>query len=191
VSFTWLGRRAGSSHSRLARVPRVPVVRTYLELPDGEALRRAPAPDPRARVERVRDCPPSFFRWLYAEVGHAYHWRDRLGWTDAQVAARLADPAVSLHVLSVEGAPAGYFELERHEVDGSVEITYFGLVPHFHGRGLGKYLLTEAAAAAWALGATRVWLHTCTLDDPAALPNYLGRGFRAYKTETFEADLPD
>jgi GNAT superfamily N-acetyltransferase len=170
-------------------VSRVEVVRTYLELVDRDALRAAPSPDPRARVERVHDCPPSFFRWLYAEVGRRYHWRDRLGWTDVEARERLSDPAVTLHLLSVAGAPAGYFELQGHG-DGSVEIAYFGLLPEFLGRGLGGYLLGEAVRAAWARGASRVWLHTCTLDDPAALPNYLARGFRAFRTETYEADVP-
>lgn len=172
-------------------MPRVRVLRTYLELPVREALCRAGSPDPGARVEQVLDCPPSLFRWLYSEVGRAYHWRDRLGWTDAEARARVEDPAVSLHLLSVQGAPAGYFELQKHEHDASVEIAYFGLLPAFHGRGLGKYLLTQAADAAWALGASRVWLHTCTLDGPAALPNYLARGFRPYGQEAYEADLPD
>ena len=31
---------------------------------------------------------------LYAEVGRAYHWTDRLSWTDQQVSAHIADPAV-------------------------------------------------------------------------------------------------
>jgi GNAT superfamily N-acetyltransferase len=93
-------------------------------------------------------------------------------------------------LLSVAGAPAGYFELESHR-DGSVEVSYFGLLPEFRGRGLGKYMLTEAAQGAWAQGANRVWLHTCTLDHPGALANYLGRGFRPFKTETYEASLPD
>ena len=35
------------------------------------------------------------------------------------------------------------------------------------------------------LGPTRVWLHTCTLDDPAALPNYVARGFRPCSTEVY------
>jgi GNAT superfamily N-acetyltransferase len=170
-------------------VSRVTVVRTYLELVDRAALRASPAPDARARVERVHDCPPSFFRWLYEEVGRPYHWRDRLGWTDAEARARLSDPSVTLHLLSVAGAPAGYFELQQ-QGDGSVEIAYFGLLPDFLGRGLGKFLLGEAVQAAWKRGASRVWLHTCTLDDPAALPNYLARGFRAFRTETYEADLP-
>jgi GNAT superfamily N-acetyltransferase len=169
---------------------RAEVVRTYVELPDRGSLRAAPSPDPRARVERVDDCPASFARYLYCETGRRYHWLDRLPWSDAEWRERLSSPAVSLHVLTVGGAPAGFFELERQE-DGSMQVAYFGLLPEFHGRGLGKYLLSEAAEAAWAGGASRVWLHTCTLDDEAALPNYLARGFRPFKQETYEAELPE
>ena len=42
-------------------------------------------------------------------------------------------------------------------------------------------------SAAWALAPTRVWLHTCTLDAKAALPNYLARGFRPFKEERYVA----
>jgi hypothetical protein len=35
-----------------------------------------------------------------------------------------------------------------------------------------------------------VWVHTCTLDHPAALPNYLNRGFRPFKEETYTAEVP-
>ena len=86
-------------------------------------------------------------------------------------------------VLTVEGEPAGYFELRRNGTD--IEIAYFGLLPAFTGRGLGAHLLTEAVEQAWAAGATRVWLHTSTLDHPAALPNYLKRGFTIFKTEEY------
>jgi GNAT superfamily N-acetyltransferase len=78
--------------------------------------------------------------------------------------------------------------LKRHE-DGAVEIAYFGLLQEFIGRGLGKYLLTEAVREAWRTGARRVWLHTCTLDGEAALPNYKARGFKPFKEEVFEVDL--
>ena len=170
---------------------RVEVRRTYLQLASLAALRAAPSPDPRARVERMDGCPASFFRYLYAEVGRRYHWVDRLSWTDEEQRARLALPGVSVHLLAVAGAPAGYFELERHDGDGSVEIAYFGLLPEFLGRGLGKYLLSEAVRAGFAQGAARVWLHTCTLDDPAALPNYLARGFEPFRSETYTAEVPD
>jgi hypothetical protein len=54
---------------------------------------------------------------------------------------------------------------------------------------LGGSLLTHAVEEAWKLGAGRVWLHTCTLDSPHALPNYRARGFRDFRTERYEADL--
>ncbi len=168
---------------------RVEVVRTYLEMVEPAKAISSGCPDGSVRVERLSECPVSFFRYLYAEVGRNYHWYDRLRWTDAEVRARLADEAVSFHLLSVGGAPAGYFELQTHP-GGSVEIVYFGLLPEFIGRGLGRRLLEEATSAAWATGASRVWLHTCTLDGPAALPNYLARGFRPFKTEAYQAELP-
>lgn len=170
-------------------MPRVEVTRTYLELLRPADLAAAPSADPRLRLERVEECPASFHRYLYAEVGRAYHWVDRRGWTDQQILAYLASPTVSLWVLYFSGAPAGYFELMRHE-DGSVEIAYFGLLPEFTRRGFGKHLLTEAVKQAWAQGARRVWLHTCTLDDPAALPNYVARGFRPFKTEGYVTEVP-
>jgi GNAT superfamily N-acetyltransferase len=170
-------------------MPRVDVTRTYLELSRREDLVGASSPDPRLRLERVEQCPASFHRYLYAEVGRAYHWVDRLGWTNEETLAYLASPTVTLWVLYFSGAPAGYFELKRYE-DGSVEIAYFGLLPEFTRRGFGKHLLTEAVTQAWAQGARRVWLHTCTLDDAAALPNYVARGFRPFKTEGYVADVP-
>ena len=80
--------------------------------------------------------------------------------------------------------------LEKEKV-WPVEIAYFGLRPEFFGRGIGKAMLTRAAEEAWSLGATRVWLHTCTLDSAHALPNYLARGFTEFRRETFTAVLPD
>ncbi|HZB25844.1 MAG TPA: GNAT family N-acetyltransferase [Vicinamibacterales bacterium] len=161
-------------------------VRTYLEMRDRAQLRRAPAPPvPNVRIDQVHDCPPSFWRYLYTEVGAKYHWHDRLPWTRGQIARYLADPALSLYVMWVSGAPAGYFEL-RVEADGAVEIVYFGLLEQFTGRGLGAYMLSEAVTRAWAAGATLVWLHTNTLDHPAALPNYIKRGFTITRTEEYE-----
>lgn len=169
-------------------MPAVSVTRTYLRMTSREQLRPARKVDPRARVERVHECPLSFFRFLYVEVGRRYHWVDRLAWSDEQWRARLQAPGLRLHLLSYAGAPAGYYELEAH-ADGSVEIAYFGLLPEFLRRGLGRHLLTAAVEDAWALGASSVWLHTCTLDDPAALPNYERRGFSAFRTEVYTTQV--
>jgi GNAT superfamily N-acetyltransferase len=165
----------------------IEVTRTYLEMRDASELLAAHCDDPRVRIEQIHDCTPSFYRHLYVEVGKDYHWIDRLPWTDEQIAAHLAQPEITLWLMTQDGATAGYFELRRCE-DGSVEIAYFGLLPEFLGRGLGKHLLTCATEQAWADEANRVWLHTCTLDDPAALPNYLKRGFRPFKTEQYSVD---
>lgn len=170
-------------------MPSVEVVRTYLEMRSPGDLRPAREPADAPRLERIEACPPSFFRYLYAEVGRAYHWTDRLSWTDERVLAHLSDPDVSLWLLSSRAAPAGYFELRRHQ-DRSVEVAYFGLLPEFLGRGWGGHLLTLAVRSAWATGPERVWLHTCTLDHPAALPNYLKRGFRPVREEVYTALLP-
>ena len=56
--------------------------------------------------------------------------------------------------------------------------------------GLGGWALTEAVRRGWDMGAGRVWVHTCDLDHPGALANYLARGFTVFKTETKEEDLP-
>ena len=164
----------------------IEVTRTYLQLTHPGDLNASN--DPSVRIERVAECPASFYRYLYSEVGRAYHWIDRLPWTDEQIRAHLARPEIKLWVMYGEGAPAGYFELERH-TDGSIEIAYFGLLSEFIGRGLGKHLLSVAAAQAWSDGANRVWLHTCTLDDPAAMPNYLGRGFKPFKEEKYFTEV--
>jgi ribosomal protein S18 acetylase RimI-like enzyme len=167
---------------------RTEVTRTYLELTSLDRLVAAPCPEAGFRLDTVSDCPPAFYRFLYAEVGRAYHWLDRIAWTDEAIRAHLQRAEISLHVLYGRGAPAGYYELRRCE-DASTEIAYFGLLPEFIGRGLGKYLLTCAAREAF-VGAKRVWLHTCTLDDPAALPNYERRGFRPFREEKYSIELP-
>ena len=169
-------------------MPTISVVRTYLEMRSPDALRSYHADDAHVRFERVHACPISFFRYLYGEVGRPHHWVDRLAWSDEQVSARLADPNVSIWVMYVNGGPAGYAELERH-ADGSTEIAYFGLLPEFTRRGLGKLMLTATVERAWEQGTSRVWLHTCTLDDRAALPNYLKRGFVPYKEESYSVEI--
>jgi len=162
----------------------VQVTRTYLEMRDPPALRGAKLDDPLIKIEYQHNCSIELFRFLYAEVGKSYHWVDRLPWTDDEIRAFLGQPEISVWLMTYDDKTAGYFELRKCE-DGSTELAYFGLTPQFIGRGLGKHLLTCAVEQAWADGANRVWLHTCTLDDAAALPNYLKRGFQAFKTEKY------
>ena len=167
----------------------VEVVRTYLELRSPEQLRPAHA-DASVRFVRRDTITPAEYRRLYQTVGERWFWHDRNAWSDEKLAAHLVRPEMLLWECVVDGETAGFFELERHPEDDSVEISYFGLMERFFGRGIGKAMLTQAAQEAWELRPTRVWLHTCTLDSPHALPNYKARGFEPTRTETYVVQLP-
>ena len=64
---------------------------------------------------------------------------------------------------------------------GQCELAFIGLVPELAGHGHGRWLLAEALRLAWRDGVSRVHVHTCTLDHPAALSAYRRAGFTAYK----------
>lgn len=168
----------------------VAVVRTYLEMGSPDRL-TGRASLPPGFVVRHEACEPALYRELYEGVGSDYYWRDRRAWSDEQLREHLARADIAVWVLWRQDTPLGFFELARHE-DGSVEIAYFGLMPAGIGHGLGRAWLTTAVDAAWRSTPrpTRVWLHTCTLDHPAALANYLARGFQVTHTERYTVDLP-
>jgi GNAT superfamily N-acetyltransferase len=164
------------------------VTRTYLQLGTPGQFRTAFGDFPDVAVAHVPDPSPALYRLCYRTVGAQYHWRDRWDWSDAEIRAHLANPDNTLYVATRAGTLAGYYELRWVADDDSVEIAYFGLAPGELGRGLGKHLLSCAVRDAWALRPKRVWLHTCTLDHPNAMPNYVARGFVPYKTEEYEVD---
>lgn len=164
------------------------VTRTYLQLTDRAQFRGALGDFGAVTLERIPNPTPDLYRHCYRTVGEAFHWFDRWDWTDEEIAKHLADPNIGLHVATRDGALAGWYELRRVPEDDSTEIAYFGIVAAEFGRGFGKHLLTCAVRDAWALGPRRVWLHTCTLDHPNALPNYVARGFAPYRTEVYEVD---
>jgi len=164
------------------------VTRTYLQLSAPGQFRAAFGVFLDVAVEHVPAPAPALYRACYRTIGAQYHWRDRWDWTDEEIRSHLADPGITLHVATRAGALAGYYELRRVADDASVEVAYFGLAPEEVGRGLGKHLLSCAVRDAWALQPARVWLHTCTLDHPNALPNYVARGFVPYKTEAYDVD---
>jgi GNAT superfamily N-acetyltransferase len=123
---------------------------------------------------------PELNRFLYTAVGRDWTWIDRLPWSREQWMRYLARPELETWVGYDSGTPCGYFE-----------IAYFGLLPQFTGRGLGGHLLAAAIERGWAMGAARVWVHTCTLDHPAALGNYQARGMKLYREVTEEKEVPE
>lgn len=129
-----------------------------------------------------------YYRFLYTSVGEALRWRDRIIMPDDELLAALRSPGCRVSVLFVDGVPAGYYELVSDD-RAVTELAYFGLRPEFYGQGLGKHLLSCAIRQAWDEGASRLWVHTCNLDAPAALPNYEKRGFTIY--DTVIVPMPD
>lgn len=126
----------------------------------------------------VPDIPVSYYAYLYNTVGRAHHWTSRL-LPEKQLAAEIHVEGVAVHVLYCDGAPAGWFELDWARKPGETRLVHFGILPEFRGRGLARYLLSEALAAAFAVGRPLVTLETNTLDHPAALRLYQEAGFVA------------
>jgi len=127
----------------------------------------------------------AYYRFLYNSVGRDWNWTSRGKHSDPDLARLIQDPREEMHVLFVEGVPAGFAELDRRAHD-EIELVQFGLVPEFIGQGLGKYFLQWTIDKAFSHHPRRFWLHTCTDDHPAALPNYVKAGFTIYKEETKE-----
>ncbi|MBO0800605.1 MAG: GNAT family N-acetyltransferase [Blastocatellia bacterium] len=169
---------------------KVAVTTYYLEMAEPSQLRPARRSDLDLIVQRAEIICPELNRFLYTSVGGNWYWIDRLGWNYGMWLAYLNRPELETWVGYIAGTPAGYYELER-QAGGAVEIAYFGLLPQFIGRGVGGELLTRAVECAWQMKAARVWLHTCTLDGPAALANYRARGFALFKEEVSQVELPE
>lgn len=150
-----------------------------------------PPPTPSGRLSLLRaDAPPvHFYRYLYNTVGEPWLWWERRLISDAELAQEIHDENVDLLVLYVDGAPAGYAEIDARAMPG-IEIAYFGLMPEMTGRGYGRYLMHATLEAAWDWRPGRVWLHTCTLDHPGALPFYQRMGFQPFARETKEIADP-
>jgi len=167
---------------------RIAVNVTFLRQDRPSDLPAPPLPSDSTLV-RVTNPSVGFYRYLYNTVGARYAWWLRRAMPDSEIAAMLANPAVSLHVLSRDGEPAGFFELE--ERTGSVNISYFGLLPHAVGKGVGPAFLRASADEAWSRRPSFLTVNTCTADHPRALPNYLHAGFVPFRTLREVWDVPN
>ena len=149
---------------------------TELEMTAVDQLNPAPVVDGVAL--RAAEPGPGI-KDLHVRIGTPYRWPSASR-TDGEWERWFAEPARRYRLVEYRGEVAGAADFEP-QPGGDVEVTTFGLLPEFVGKGLGGFALTLVVADAWALpGTRRVWLHTSTLDHPNALPNYLRRGFRSF-----------
>ncbi len=151
---------------------------TYLEMHEPPA---AGVPDSPLRLQRLEQPETERYRELFRLVGSPWLWFSRLVMDDPALGAIIRHADVELFaVVDSAGADAGMLELDFRE-PGQCELAFIGLVPELSGRGHGKWLLAEAVQRAWRPGVTRVHVHTCSLDHPAALAAYRRAGFIPYK----------
>lgn len=134
---------------------------------------------------RAHDIPLHFYRYLYRQVGDRWKWVERLRLPDEALAAILHDPATAITVLYVNGAPAGFFELNTRTED-VVELEYFGLMQHALGLGIGKWFLLQALLTAWQSNPQAVIVETNSADHPRALQLYQQMGFSPIATRQGE-----
>ena len=151
---------------------------TFLEMRESPRADVPPSPLSLRRSEYPR---PDDYRELFRKVGARWLWFSRLVMDDAALAAIIQHPVVELFtVVDESGSEVGMLELDYRE-PGECELSFVGLVPDLSGQGHGRWLLAEAISRAWREGGSRVHVHTCTLDHPAALSAYRRAGFVPYR----------
>lgn len=167
---------------------KIAAVVTSLEMTAPPPERPAPV-RPDLAVVAVPRPDPEWYRRLFREVGGGWLWFARLKLADDALAAAIRHPDVAVHALRRDGADVGFFELD-FRLEGVAELAYFGLVPDAVGGGAGRFLMNQALRLAWERPIRRLWVHTCTLDHPAALPFYLRSGFRPIGRQIEVVDDP-
>ncbi len=166
------------ARSKMTR-ERIETTVTYLEMTARPTRPSTPPPAGKLAIFRAEQPTISFYRYMYDTIGALWTWSDRRELDDDALGRIIHHPDVAIYILYVAGVPAGFVELDGR-IAGAVELSYVGLMPEFVGRGLGSYLLDWAVSAAWLMEPKRVWLHTCSLDHPSALPMYRRAGFVPY-----------
>lgn len=169
-------------------VTRVFVTVTFLRMDRRPAEPAPPLPDG-VRVERLESCSVAQYRRLYNTVGAPYLWWLRRMMPDHELADLLRRSDISIHVVSVDGVEAGFYELDASYWP-MVNLSYFGLMPHAVGHGFGVAFLRHAVDEAFAMGGRALTVNTCTADHPRALPAYIRTGFRIIRQVREEWDVP-
>jgi GNAT superfamily N-acetyltransferase len=159
---------------------KIAAVVTHLEM----TARPAPRPDPDGAwsLHRVDVSTLEQYRDLYRRVGLEWLWVSRIRMPDAELAAIIQSPLVENYALVHEGRDEGLVEMDFRE-PSQCEIVSFGLAEKCVGTGAGRWLMNRALEVAWSRSVTRVWLHTCSFDHPAALAFYQRSGFRPFRRQ--------
>ncbi|MDB5097488.1 MAG: GCN5-related N-acetyltransferase [Cyanobacteria bacterium RYN_339] len=148
--------------------------RQYLLAARRGIRRPAPTPFEGVRFGLSPEMLSSDYLRLYQELG----WSERLAWSRPKVFEHLQQPGV--HLLSARAGDTylGFAELQvRHD---AAELSHFGVLPAFRGRGVGSAFLEHVLTFAFEqLELERVWVATLMGEaDKGPMPFFTKRGFR-------------
>jgi GNAT superfamily N-acetyltransferase len=171
-------------------VPRgkIAAIQTFLEMRSKPELRADP-PGVVAKLRHVSNFASEWYLRLYHRIGDPYLWFARLTMSREQLESVITDPRNQVYALECGGSDEGLLELD-FRLSGECEIGYFGVSQRLVGTGAGRWLMNRALELAWSQPIARLWVHTCTLDHPAALGFYLRSGFTAYARKVEIGDDP-
>ena len=160
----------------------IPVQRNFLELKDLKNLKTNSINEKKYLVKKIK---PDFQlnKFFYKQVGKKHRWIDRLSWSDVKWINYISNKNLETYIISESEELAGFFELLYNPELKETEISYFGLLEEYIGKGIGGYALSVAIKKSFEKNIRRVWLHTCTFDHPNALKNYIARGMTVFKKE--------
>ena len=160
----------------------IPVQRNFLELKDLKNLKTNSINEKKYLVKKIK---PDFQlnKFFYKQVGKKHRWIDRLSWSDGKWMNYISNKNLETYIISESKELAGFFELLYNPELKETEISYFGLLEEYIGKGIGGYALSVAIKKSFEKNIRRVWLHTCTLDHPNALKNYIARGMTVFRKE--------
>lgn len=166
---------------------KVAAVVTYLEMHAPPPALRAEAPEGWSlqplNTDRAR------YRTLFRRIGEPWLWFSRVLMPDEELAGILDDPKVEAYALHDGRDDIGLLEIDFRP-EQEAELAFLGVAPGATGKGAGRYLLGEAIRRAFARPIDRFFVHTCSLDHPAALTFYMRSGFTPYRRAIEVSDDP-
>lgn len=170
------------------RAGKIVSVVTSLQMNERPALRSAH----RAQswvLRRVTHPAPDWYRDLFHRIGDDWLWFSRLELDDDALRSSIQNPQVEVYAFQAGSREEGLLELD-FRVDTDCKLAFLGLTPPLLGQGAGRWLMNQALERAWSRPIKRFWLHTCTLDHPAALSFYTRTGFVAFRRQVEVSDDP-
>ncbi|MHC5307076.1 GNAT family N-acetyltransferase [Bartonella sp. LJL80] len=150
---------------------------THLEMLNRSTMHVVPPANMRLAIMRAYEMPVHFYRYLYALIGREHHWVVRRKMDDESLSNLINAEDTQIHILYINGCPAGFAEVSLRKLPQLSEIVYFGLVPDYQGLGLSRFFFNEIVQSAWNSDPEKLIIQTNTLDNPRALQLYQKCGF--------------